>query len=594
MKYEKDVHSFAQPNDVVVKHLSLDLTVDFNGKKLSGSAQLQIDNTAKTTTLHLDANELAIDKVTLDDGSTTTFQLAPAVKYLGNDLSITIKPETKNVTIYYSTSPAAAAVQWLDARQTAGGKQPFLFTQSQAILARTWIPLQDSPGIKFTYDAIIHCPKELMAVMSTPDNATKLSDGVYKFNMTHAIPSYLMALAVGDIAYHAYDNRSGVYAEPSMLQKSVDEFVDLPKMISSAEELYGKYAWGRYDLLVLPPSFPFGGMENPCITFATPTIIAGDRSLVSLVAHELAHSWSGNLVTNATWNDFWLNEGFTVYFETRIMEKIYGRDYADMLSLLSLNELKNTVKEMGDTSADTKLYLDLKGRDPDDGVTDIAYQKGRFFLTAIEDVVGRTAWDAFINKYFTGFAFKTMTTKNFIEYLNKELIKGNDSIAQKIQVDKWIYEPGLPANCPVVKSVELEKAAATAQEFLKGKSPDQLNTANWTTHHWLYFLRQIADSISLPQMKILDDAFYFSNSGNSEILCDWLMLATKYHYQPAYPALEKFLMSVGRRKFIVPLYKRMAADSDLKNMAQTVYTKARPGYHAVAVITLDEVLNYKE
>lgn len=594
MMYEKDVHSFAQPNDVVVKHLSLDLTVDFRQKKLSGTAQLQIDNTAKTKILHLDANELIIDKVIIDDGSTTKFQLAAPVKYLGNDLSISIKPETKSVTIYYSTSPSAAAVQWLDARQTAGGKQPFLFTQSQAILARTWIPLQDSPGIKFTYDAIIHCPKGLMAVMSTPDNANKLSDGVYKFNMIHAIPSYLMALAVGDIAYHAYDNRSGVYAEPSLLQKAVDEFVDLPKMISSAEELYGKYAWGRYDLLVLPPSFPFGGMENPCITFATPTIIAGDRSLVSLVAHELAHSWSGNLVTNATWNDFWLNEGFTVYFETRIMEKIYGRDYADMLTLLSLNELKKTIVEMGDANADTKLYLDLKDRDPDDGVTDIAYQKGRFFLTAIEDAVGRPDWDGFVNKYFTTFAFKTMTTKNFVEYLNKELIKGNDSLAQKIQLDKWIYGTGLPANCPVVKSTELEKAAFAAQDFMNGETPSELNTANWTTHHWLYFLRQIADSISLEKMKTLDGAFHFSRSGNSEILCDWLMLTAKYHYQPAYSALEIFLMSVGRRKFIVPLYKRMAADAELKNMAQTIYTKARPGYHAVAVVTLDEVLNYKE
>jgi leukotriene-A4 hydrolase len=591
--YDHDVHSFAKPNEVVVTHLQLDLTVDFATKILSGTAQLTLTNNSQANTVHLDANGLAISKILLDDGNATTFQLSAPVSHLGSDLAIAILPTTKTITIYYSTSPTAAALQWLETRQTAGGNHPFLFTQSQAILARTWIPLQDSPGIKFTYQATIHCPHDLMAVMSAVDNATALQQGVYTFHMPHAIPSYLMALAVGNLTYHAYDNRSGVYAEPLLLEKSVNEFVDLPQMISSAEELYGKYAWGRYDLLVLPPSFPFGGMENPCITFATPTIIAGDRSLVSLVAHELAHSWSGNLVTNATWNDFWLNEGFTVYFETRIMEKIYGNDYADMLTLLSLNELKQTIVEMGDTNADTKLFLDLKGRDPDDGVTDIAYQKGRFFLNTIEAAVGRPAWDAFLNKYFTSHAFKTMNTQNFIQYLQAQLIKDDPTLANKIQLEKWIYGTGLPANCPAITSVELNKAASTAAAFVQGKKASDLNTASWTTHHWLYFLRQLGDSISLPQLIELDAAFHFTQTGNSEIMCDWLMLATKYHYKPAYAALEKFLMSVGRRKFIVPLYKRMAADAALKPLALSIYQKAKPGYHTVATATLNEVLKLK-
>ncbi len=589
--FEKDVHSYANPNDVVIKHLSLDLTVDFTAKKLSGTATLTVENKTGAGQLHLDANNLAIEKIMLDDSTETKFSLASPVKYLGSDLTVEIKPATKKVSITYSTTENALALQWLDAQQTAGGKFPFLFTQSQAILARTWIPLQDSPGIKFTYDAIIHCPKDLMAVMSASNENEKRPDGIYKFEMPQPIPSYLMALAVGDFTYHKYNDICGVYAEQPLIEKAAYEFADLPKMISSAEELYGKYAWGRYDVLVLPPSFPFGGMENPRITFATPTIIAGDRSLVALVAHELAHSWSGNLVTNATWNDFWLNEGFTVYFETRIMEKIYGRDYADMLTLLSLNELKLTVKEMGDTNADTKLYLDLKGRDPDDGVTDIAYQKGRFFLTSIENIIGREKWDAFLNKYFTEHSFQSMDTKHFLEYLDKELIKGDIGLKKKINAEGWIFSPGLPAECPVIKSTELEKAAAVANDFKSGKNISADETKNWTTHHWLYFLRNIGDTLSADKMKMLDATFGFTQSGNSEILCDWFQLAVKNHYDVAYPAMEKFLSSVGRRKFIVPIYKLMAKDALLKEKAKTIYTKARPGYHAVAASTLDEVLN---
>lgn len=588
---QQDIHSFARPDDVVVKHLTLDLTVDFDKKILSGKAALDIENKTGTDTLYLDSRDLNITKVLLDENTPTTFLKGDTIKYLGQELKIKITPETKKVTIEYSTSPDAAALQWLKPEQTAGGKFPFLFTQSQAILARTWIPLQDSPGIKFTYNATIHCPPELMVLMSAYNDSVKQDNSIYHFEMPQPIPSYLMALAVGDISFHLYNKICGVFAEPAMIEKCAYEFADLPKMISSAEELYGKYQWGRYDILVLPPSFPFGGMENPCITFATPTIIAGDRSLVSLVAHELAHSWSGNLVTNATWNDFWLNEGFTVYFETRIMEKIYGKDYADMLTLLSLNELKETIKDMGDTNADTKLFLDLKNRDPDDGVTDIAYEKGRFFLTAIEQAVGRKEWDAFLNKYFNTFAFKSMTTEKFLDYLNKELFQGDAGLKTSIGVDAWVYGTGLPANCPVITSTELNKAGKAADNFRNGASAQLLDTKNWTTHHWLYFLRAIGNSLSAEKMKALDDAFHFTRSRNSEIQCDWYQHCITYKYTPAYPFLESFLLTVGRRKFLKPLYTALAQTPEGLQMAKAIYAKARPGYHAVSTGTIDEILN---
>jgi len=588
----RDNHSFARPEEAAVKHLSLDLKVDFDTKKLSGSATLGIENKTGTDELLLDTRDLQIESIVLDDNEATTFSLDEPVKYLGSKLSVKIKPTTKTVVINYATSPEAAALQWLEPSQTAGGKHPFLFTQSQAILARTWIPLQDSPGIKFTYDAKITVPSELMALMSAENDTAKRNDGVYTFRMPQPVSSYLMALAVGDLEFVSYDQRSGVFAEPSLIKKAAWEFEDLPKMIASAEELYGPYEWGRYDILVLPPSFPFGGMENPRITFATPTIIAGDRSLVALIAHELAHSWSGNLVTNATWNDFWLNEGFTVYFETRIMEKIYGKDYADMLTLLSLGELKETIAHMGDTSRETHLFADLDGKDPDEGVSDIAYEKGRFFLNTIEAAVGRDAWDAFLKKYFTEHAFKSMDTKTFLAYLEKELIRGDENLRRQINVDAWVYGPGLPENCPPVVSSELDKAKKAADGFLSGENVKSLNTQSWTTHHWLYFLRSMKGRLDVNKMQTLDNHFKFTASGNSEIQCEWYLNAISTGYTKAYPNMEKFLMSVGRRKFLKPIYTALSKTPENLELARKIYEKARPGYHAVSIQTIDEILNY--
>lgn len=584
----KDIHSFSRPEEAVVKHLSLDLNIDFTKKIVSGTATLDIENLTGGPELWLDSRDLSIENVTLDNDESTTFKIGAPKQYMGQPLTIAIKPSTKKVTISYSTSPGAAALQWLDPEQTASGK-PFLFTQSQAILARTWIPLQDSPGIKFTYDAKVTVPQGLMALMSAENDTALHPDGVYTFHMPQPIPSYLMALAVGNLEFRSYDNRCGVFAEPPLIQKASWEFEDLPKMIASAEELYGPYAWGRYDVLVLPPSFPFGGMENPRVTFATPTIIAGDRSLVALVAHELAHSWSGNLVTNATWNDFWLNEGFTVYFETRIMEKIYGKDYADMLTLLSLMDLKETIAEMGDTSRETHLYADLEGRDPDDGVSDIAYEKGRFFLNTIEAAVGRPAWDAFLNTYFNEHAFGTMDTRRFLDYLDKKLIKGDTALQNAIRINDWVYGPGLPTNCPEITSVELKKAGDAAAAFKSGTKPESLDTKGWTTHHWLYFIRNLSD-IQINQMTELDKAFQFTQSGNREIQCEWYQLAIAVKYTPAYDAIDTFLCSVGRRKFVKPLFAAMAKTPEGKQMALAIYKKARPGYHAVTAQTVDGIL----
>ena len=586
---DTDVHSFARPQEAVVRHLDLRLNVDFEQRTLKGTATLSFDNLSGTDRLYLDSRDLSISAVTLDDGSTAEWELLPAHPVIGNGLVIHVRPTTRKVVVEYSTSPSAAALQWLNPEQTAGKQKPFLFTQSQAILARTWIPIQDSPGIRFTYSADISCPPGMMALMSAVNDTVLHSDGNYRFEMPQAIPAYLMALAVGDLRFHPYDQRSGVYAEPPAIDKAAYEFADLPRMISAAEELYGPYAWGRYDVLVLPPSFPFGGMENPRLTFATPTIITGDRSLVALIAHELAHSWSGNLVTNATWNDFWLNEGFTVYFESRIMEKLYGKEYEDMLTVLAKGELVKTVAEMGADNPDTRLYLDLKDRDPDDAVSDIAYEKGRFFLLNIERAVGREQWDAFLKGYFREHAFKSVTTAQFLDDLEKGLIRGDGRLRNtRIRANKWIYDTGLPDNFPEVQSSELDKAALAAADFAAGKEISI--SGNWTTHHYLHFLRSLPPNLTTAQMAALDQRFRFTSGANSEILCQWLELSIRNGYGAADSALVNFLTTVGRRKFLKPLYTALVATPAGKVKARQIYTIARPGYHSVATGTIDDLL----
>ena len=584
----KDPHSYARPEEAVVKHLDLDLTVDFTTRQLRGVATILFQKSENGNRLFLDTKGLQIHEVLFENGQQAQFIIHKADSLLGAALEIELAGKIGRVIISYSTGHDAEALQWLGAGQTADKTDPFLFTQSQAILARSWLPLQDSPGIRFTYTARVEVPKGMMALMSAENPQEVVHDGIYHFSMPQPIPSYLMSLAVGNIAFAQVGARTGVYAEPGMLMKSKEEFSEMEDMLEIAEKLYGEYRWGRYDLIVLPPSFPFGGMENPRITFATPTILAGDKSLTSLVAHELAHSWSGNLVTNATWNDFWLNEGFTVYFEHRIMEELKGKDYAEMLSALSQQELLNEVAHFMSSGQEnaTKLKLDLAGKNPDDGVNTIAYDKGFFFLRRLEEYVGREKFDEFLNQYFAAHAFQSNHTEAFVDYLQKNLFEKNG--LQPIgDLEEWIYGTGLPASLPKVQSVRFDQVDRAIDLWKNGNI--SFETKDWSSHEWVYFIKKLPEIISAESMAELDRKFHFTQSGNAEILGVWFVHCARQWYEPSFQAMEQFLVHTGRRKFLMPIYSELIKTEQGKVMAKKIYEKARPNYHFVATNSLDRL-----
>ena len=593
----RDIHSYARPDEARVTHLALDLVPDFTAKRIGGTARIAIDREPGADSIILDVRDLAIKHVADAGGNSLGFNVGLTREFVGAPLAIALPAQGDTIVVQFEAQPNAAAVQWLEPAQTAGKKLPFLFTQGQAILTRTWVPTQDSPGIRQTYDAVVHVPAGMRAVMSAQnvgrDGETDAEGrAVYRYRMDKAIPPYLIALAVGDIAFRPIGANTGTYAEPSVVDRAASEFAEVDRMIEVAERLYGPYRWGRYDILVLPPSFPFGGMENPTLTFATPTILAGDRSLVALVAHELAHSWSGNLVTNATWDDFWLNEGFTTYLETRIMEELRGKEYADMLRQLGRQSMHQTAEDLlaKGRATDTHLRLQLSERDPDEGMNDIAYEKGAAFLEAVESVVGRERLDAFLRDYFDRFAFQPMSADRMVAYMREKLFQGDEE--QRVQVAAWIDGPGIPNNLPPVRSAAFAAVDSQITAWKSGGPTGALRTTEWSTHEWLHFLGAL-DTLPRARLAQLDSAFKLSASGNSEVLHAWLMLAIRNRYEPSFPALERFLTSQGRRKFLAPLYTELSMTAWGRTMAASIYRRARPTYHSVATTTIDGILKWK-
>ncbi|MCG7564270.1 M1 family metallopeptidase [Pseudoalteromonas sp. McH1-42] len=587
-----DEHTYANLNDVISTHLHLDLDVDFTDKQLEGFVEHTLAwQNKQARTLVLDTRDLEIDKV-MYQGSNgkwypASFTLAKRDDVKGSKLTIRFKQQAKKARIYYNSLPQASGLQWLTPEQTASKSHPFMYSQSQAIHARSWIPVQDTPAMRVTYSARVNTPEDVRAVMSADNSGALIKDGDYWFDMPQAIPPYLIAIGAGNLEYKEMSHQTAIFAEPQILDASVAEFNDTQAMIDKTNVMYGEYAWGRYDLLMLPPSFPFGGMENPRLSFITPTVVAGDKSLVNLIAHELAHSWSGNLVTNATWEDLWLNEGFTSYVENRIMEEVFGRERAVMEQALDSARLRNVVKEL--PAPDTRLNLRLNGRDPDDAFSSIPYTKGQLFLIYLEEKFGRKVFDAFVKGYFDAYAFKSLTTAEFVQYIEKHLINKHPGIVSMDKVNEWIHAPGLPADAPNPTSDAFDKVDAATQAWLEGNSTlDSIPTASWTVHEWLHFINNLPRDLAEDKMVALDQAFGLTDSTNAELAFAWFMLAVGNGYEAIYPALDKHLSGIGRRKLIVRLYKSLVANGK-RDWAYQVYQKARPGYHPLAQGTIDAI-----
>ena len=588
-------HSYSNVNEINTTHLHLDIAVDFDKKELTGVVRHTMNNRGVNRVI-FDVYGLSIEKVTIgEDETETTYTIGEELPTLGAPLIIDIEPTTTVVNIYYSTTDASSALDWLAPELTMSKEHPFLYTQGQAILTRTWIPTQDIPSNRITYSADVKVPAGLLALMSAKNPTEKNDAGSYSFMMDQPIPCYLIAMAVGDIAYQKIGENTGVYSEPALLEEVADEFNDLQKMVDAAESLYGEYLWETYDVIVLPYSFPFGGMENPRLTFATPTLITGDRSLVSVIAHELAHSWSGNLVTNATWNDFWLNEGFTVYFENRIMEELYGKEVADMLAVIEWQELQATTSEMinNGQAHDTHLKLDLDDRNPDDGMTDIAYVKGAFFLKTLEAAVGRENFDTFLKSYFDTYKFQTLTTEDFITYLDKNLL---NKFNIEFNTAEWIYEEGVPENHISISSPRFEAIQLHAKQLKENGTPipNDLKRENHITQEWLAFIRNFEGQLDPKKMRAIDEQLNLKGSGNAEIMSEWFVLGIHSGYLDIREDMEAFLKKVGRRKFLAPIYSALVKMEDNKSWALNVYKEARNNYHAVSWGTIDEILGYQQ
>jgi leukotriene-A4 hydrolase len=588
-----DPASYAKPHEARVHHVALDLAVDFDAKRVGGTATLDIDRKPDAKQIILDSKGLEIAAIADAEGKTLPFKLGAADEARGAPLAVTLRPDTKRLVIHYKSAPDAEALQWLTPDQTAGKRYPYLFSQGQPTLNRGWIPTQDSPGIRQSWEATVRVPAPLTAVMSAARAAEPLTQGgetAFSFKMDKPVAPYLIAIAVGDLKFKSLGPRSGVWTEPAMLDAAAAELSDTEKMIEAAEKLYGPYRWGRYDLLVLPPSFPYGGMENPTLTFLTPTFIAGDKSLVGLVAHELAHSWSGNLVTNATWADSWLNEGFTSYFENRIMEAIYGEKRAKQEAALSFDDMMTAFEEEGMNDPVTRLNLPAAEANPDGGATGIIYDKGAIFLRTLEKIVGRERWDAYLRSYFDRHAFQPMTSARFLADLREHLVKGDKALEDKLQLDSWVYQPGLPNNVArpdPAAFAEVDKAVA---RFAGGGPLDAMAWGRWTTAERLRFLNKLPRKLPKARLDALDRGFGLSTIANAEVRFAWLDLAIANRYDPAVQSIEQFVTSQGRRKFVRPLITDLAEDKTWgRPIAERIYPKARPLYHPITTRDLDKL-----
>ncbi len=586
-----DPHSFFDSSQARTRSFTLELGVDFERRRVSGRVELNLDRPSSGP-LDLDTKGLEIVAVSGVSGEAIAYELGDEVPILGRRLRLALPRGTRTVGITYETGPEAVGLQWLAPEQTAGKRHPFLFTQFQPIHARTMLPCQDTPVVRASYNAYVTVPEPLVAVMSAGPAAQlatiqgRRDKRTLHFAMPQPVPSYLIALAVGELESRDLSPRSRVWAEPATVGAAAHEFAGVEEMIGAAERLFGPYEWERYDMLVLPPSFPYGGMENPRMTFLTPTLLAGDRSLVDVVAHELAHSWTGNLVTNATMDHFWLNEGFTVWAERRILEALHGEEAAALGWAIGQSALEDSIARFGADSPMTLLRTHLEGVDPDDVYSSIPYEKGSRFVVALERAAGRERFDRFMRRYIERFHFTSITTEEFVAFLEGEL----PGLASQVDADAWLHQPGMPAGAPVFRSSKLEALTALAEGWPAGARPKPDEAAAWSANELLLYLQHLPRRLDAASCRRLDEQFRLSAQGNYEILVEWLTIAAGSDYEPVFPRVREVLTTVGRMKYLRPLYGALGVSLRTRALAKEIFAQASPGYHNLSKRVVESVM----
>jgi aminopeptidase N len=555
--------------------------VDFGARQLVAGVTLRLAEPAHAGAFDLDTRELQIDSVTDEAGKPLQHVLHTPDAIVGARLEVQLPEGAQALMIRYRTSKTASALQWLEPKQTHGKQHPYLFSQCQAIHARSVVPCQDTPAFRVTWSASLEVPKALTAVMAAASRGKSAAGetATFRFEMPQPIPPYLFAFAVGELDSRDLSPRSRVWAEPGVVEKARNEFAEVEKHLAAAEALFGPYDWERFDLLVMPPSFPYGGMENPRLTFLTPALLAGDRSLVNVVAHELAHSWTGNLVTNVNAEHFWLNEGFTVFAERRILEALEGPELAALHAAIGHHELLRAIERFKDHPGLTRLRTKLDGVDPDEAFSVVPYEKGYLFLRALEAAAGKSAFDATLKKWLDSHRFGAAATDDFLRLVEQEL----PGVLKQIDSEKWIDGEGIPANAPKPFSKRLDAVNALA-----GKVPELLQVNQWTPAEWQLFL----DATPRPfaQCAALDDRFKLTQASNPEVLVAWLTLACESGFSPAVPRAQEILGSIGRMKYLRPLYQALAQRPETKAAARAAFEKNKDGYHPIAVQVVRGVL----
>lgn len=579
-----DPHSYTDDVQPVVDALDWRASIDFGRRVIGATAELRFSRAGKGV-LDLDTRDLRILAVESLRGEPLAYELGAPEPIYGQRLRVRLPEASAGVRIRYETSPEASALQWLTAAQTAGGELPFLFSQCQAIHARSVVPLQDTPRYRIRYRAELEVPRAMRALMAAGFVSREESGdrALERYEMPQPIPPYLLALAVGDLVSRDLAPRSRVWSEPATVERAAYEFAEVGAMLEAAEALFGPYDWERFDVLVLPPSFPYGGMENPRLTFITPTVLAGDRSLVDVLAHELAHSWAGNLVTNATAEHFWLNEGLTVYAERRIIESLRGAEVAAIDAALGWQSLEEAVNDFARRPALTRLRTRLKGVDPDDAYSTIPYEKGYLLFKALEDAVGRDTFDRFLREYLDHFRFQSITTAEFAEFVERAL----PGALAKVRAETYIDGEGIPA-----AAIRPTAARLDAITQLDKHPPSEEQGRGWTPSEWQFWLNRLGEQLTLPECEELDRRFALTRSTNFDVLVSWLAPAIRAGYEPAIARAETLLGEVGRMKYLKPLYRALAGRD--ATLAREVFARNRARYHPIAVQVVDALLKPKE